>query len=343
MKMFSNTPARLDLGDAAYKLIYAKESPSPSPAPLVTVGIPTFNRPELLIEALLSVWAQDDFDDFEVVVVDNASEPENVAAVLDFLKAQDRPLRYYVNEENVGVFRNWNRCLMLAKGAWVTVLNDDDLLKPAFLATMARWIARYDNLDAIICRAKLLDQRVVDARTNDRYQAARSAVVDVLRFFWRQAIMLTVGRLFWSNIAGSSLGALYRREVALALGGFNPQEAPIADYAFNVKLAAHGQFLQIRECLTEMRLQVNESMKPDTMKAILVQNFTFRSRLVTEGRVPKAWRRWPRWLLTQELKSAQALWGGPSMRAEVAEMLAIDVPRASSRWIYAIRILNGGV
>jgi glycosyltransferase involved in cell wall biosynthesis len=96
-------------------------------APLVTIGIPTLNRPEMLAKAVQSVLAQN-YENLEVVVCDNASAPPSRAALTPFL--QDARLRYEYYDEQVGMVANWNRCLNLAQGDLWLCLSDDDWLEP---------------------------------------------------------------------------------------------------------------------------------------------------------------------------------------------------------------------
>lgn len=334
-------PPTLELGDAACVLRFARDAQDRA-TPRVTIAIPTFNRPELLRETLDSVWAQRDAS-YELLIVDNASAPENVAAVLALLQSSPHPVRYYVNSENVGVFRNWNRCIDLARTEWLSILNDDDLLAPLFLHTMLARIDDLPGIDAIICRPELLDQRDEAIRGDSRLAAIKAGVVGLCRFGLRDTVRLTAGRLFWSNIAGSSLGCLYRRRTIAALGGFDPAEAPIADYVLNIRLAAGGRFVQLRQRLAKVRLQVNESMKPATLQAILVRNFALRTRMVAEGMAPRGWRRWPQRLLAHELGAARAHWHQSPEQAAVGHDLKIAPPRSRARWVYFARILHGGV
>src|SRR2546428_6765267 len=103
-----------------------------STSPRVSIGIPTFNRPRLLHEALQSVLLQT-CQDFEVVVADDGSTPETRQVVQGF---GDPRIRYHRNATNIGVQRNWNQCVRLSRGEYCTILPDDDVYLPPFLETM---------------------------------------------------------------------------------------------------------------------------------------------------------------------------------------------------------------
>ncbi|WP_404335685.1 glycosyltransferase family 2 protein [Sphingomonas sp. MMS12-HWE2-04] len=332
----------LDLGEAPCKLVYSQgEQDSP---PRVTIAIPTYNRPTLLKEAIESARAQAGQHDYEVVIVDNASSPESREATLKMLyEYPNLRLRYYVNADNVGIFPNWNRCLHLARGEWVSVLNDDDLLRPDFLDVMMAKVDSQPELEALICQRAVLDLR--DIRNPYRGWKAdlHSKLVQWARFKGRSEIRLTPARLFWANIAGSSLGALYRRASVVDLGGFNPGDAPIADYALNIRLAIRTNFWQVPEPLAVVRIQVNETMKPETLRGVLLQNYRLRSSLIERGSVPQRWGRWTRHLLAHELGAAQKRWGQLLDGATMAEALSIPPIKSSAGWMYIVRLLHGGV
>jgi len=96
--------------------------------PLFSICIPTFNRREMLCQAIRSALNQT-YDHIEVVVSDNASDDGTSEAVRAL---GDARIRYFRNETNLGAASNWERCLYLAQGAFISWLQDDDLLLPHF-------------------------------------------------------------------------------------------------------------------------------------------------------------------------------------------------------------------
>lgn len=90
--------------------------------PTVSIITPTYNRPELLQEAIQSVLAQS-LDDWEMLIVDDGSDP-GVQPVID---AFADPRLRYVRLEHVGRSAARNRGLELARGDYIGFLDDDDL------------------------------------------------------------------------------------------------------------------------------------------------------------------------------------------------------------------------
>ena len=97
--------------------------------PRVSVVIPTYNRQDLVTEAIESVLTQT-FSDFEIIVVDDGSTDETSSR----MKAYEGRVTYHV-QKNQGVAAARNAGIRLARGEFVCFLDSDDLWEPSKLAT----------------------------------------------------------------------------------------------------------------------------------------------------------------------------------------------------------------
>lgn len=93
--------------------------------PLVSVVISTFNRRSLLEETIRSVMVQS-MQDFEVVVVDDGSTDDTSEWLMGLTDSRIR----HVHQDNAGIAAARNRGLDEARGHYVAVLDDDDLMLP---------------------------------------------------------------------------------------------------------------------------------------------------------------------------------------------------------------------
>jgi glycosyltransferase involved in cell wall biosynthesis len=89
------------------------EAPAMNPS-MVSICVPVFNGGRYLPECLDSILAQT-WEDLDIVVVDDGSTDESADLVADCAR-RDRRIRFLQNPENVGLVRNWNRCLLLSRG-----------------------------------------------------------------------------------------------------------------------------------------------------------------------------------------------------------------------------------
>ncbi|HEY2900971.1 MAG TPA: glycosyltransferase family A protein [Polyangia bacterium] len=110
----------------------ARPGTSNAGAPMVSVIVPTFNRPAFLARALESL-AQQTLTDFEVVVINDAGRP--IDAVLESFNAR-LAITSVRLASNRGCAAARNSALALARGKYVAYLDDDDRYHPEHLQTL---------------------------------------------------------------------------------------------------------------------------------------------------------------------------------------------------------------
>ena len=98
-------------------------------APFFTIAIPNYERPHFLREALHNVFAQS-FVDFEVIVSDDCSAQDIAAVINEF---PDARLRWVRQETNLGATANFNYVIRQARGRYIVLHQNDDLLHRDFL------------------------------------------------------------------------------------------------------------------------------------------------------------------------------------------------------------------
>ena len=110
----------------------ALQSPGMSrPEPLVSVGIPTYNRPDGLARTLARMRGQSHAN-LEIVVSDNASTDPRVREVLDENRGDPR-VKVFLQPENRGPVANFNFVLEQARGEYFVWAADDDDWSDTFI------------------------------------------------------------------------------------------------------------------------------------------------------------------------------------------------------------------
>ena len=101
-------------------------------SPLVSVGLPTYNRPDGLRQALIALTNQT-YRNIEIVVSDNASPDPRVQDVIrEFASADDR-IRSFRQPRNLGFLPNFRFVYEQARGEYFMWAADDDLCDPQFI------------------------------------------------------------------------------------------------------------------------------------------------------------------------------------------------------------------
>lgn len=181
----------------------------------VSVCIPTYQHASFLPTAIESVLRQT-FEDFELIVVDNASTDKTQEVVTRYVKSDPRA-RYFRNASNLGMVGNWNRCLEYATGDYVKILCSDDVLDPECLQAAVEVLDSRPNVGLVTCGRQVVD--------------ANLGFLHVLQFsdqggVWSgsEAIRRSLEKL---NPIGEPTAVVFRRQ--LAARGFNPLVNQLAD------------------------------------------------------------------------------------------------------------------
>lgn len=218
----------------------------------------------MLAEALVSALRQDTTFPVEIIVVDN--DPESAAKVLALVELHScaHGVRYYVNETNLGMFGNWNQCLALARGRWITLLHDDDWLSPGFVSAMLPLVR--NGIDFAVCRVAIgssgFDPRILQrARDSDGISP------------------LTVDDLVFGNPTPAP-GLLVLKQALVAAGGFDPATYPCGDYITYARCASGVRAARLDRTLAYYRTTDSQTFKEDTLRAMVRQSIEIKQGLL---------------------------------------------------------------
>lgn len=311
--------------------------------PEVSIVIPTFRRPELLFEALASVFLQDAGAPYEIVIVSNDEDHAANQAIVGRLAGMQlqHPLRMYANDRNIGMFPNWNRGIELARGRWVTILNDDDILHAGFLAAMMRRIGARPGIDGIVCKTGFLDRRPPIPQRAATRSFARIAWQTLMRQRFDSEGLTRIGprQLFFGNEVSNTLGFLLKRDIASELGGFRVQDAPSADYLFYARFGAeHGLYL-LDETLADVGIGENESLRTETMAGFMTQGDRLR-RAMAGRYVPRRWLRMSPLIVATAVAETNQFWHGRLDPQAIGLELDMVLPAPNRTKLNLLRLLH---
>lgn len=123
-------------------------------AALVSVVVPAFNQADYLSQALRSALAQT-HEALEIIVVDDGStdHTREVCAALN-----DPRIRYHhqANDGTKGISAR-NQAMLLARGEWIALLDQDDLWAPAKIEKQLARAAQQPDAGAVFCRVRFID------------------------------------------------------------------------------------------------------------------------------------------------------------------------------------------
>ena len=170
--------------------------------PTISVCLPVFNGADYIAQAIDSVLQQS-FDDFELLICDDASSDGTPEICRSYTDLRIRYIRY---EKNSGQAGNFNRCFTEARGELLTLLSADDYFLPGLLLDRVERLKEHPEVGFIVGGMKIVDARGAElsvscAWSEDRYFAPGEflnsllfgAVVNTLSLVFRKSCMDRIG------------------------------------------------------------------------------------------------------------------------------------------------------
>jgi glycosyltransferase involved in cell wall biosynthesis len=121
--------------------------------------MPTYNREHMLERTLSGIFAQDaNPASWHLTVVDNAST-DGTRQLLEQCMTRWPNLDFVVNERNLGLFGNLNRCMTLARTEKYMILHSDDDVDATLVSSVLNFLDRYPKVQMCFgsCRARFDD------------------------------------------------------------------------------------------------------------------------------------------------------------------------------------------
>ena len=129
---------------------------------MISVVIPLYNKEAIVERSVRSILSQD-YDDFEVVVVNDGSTDKSV----EIVKSIHDPRITLIEQENGGPSKARNTGVKNAKGEWIVFLDADDELLPGALGRFATTIS--ENKDATLIACPFFFENGIETVQNYRF------------------------------------------------------------------------------------------------------------------------------------------------------------------------------
>jgi glycosyltransferase involved in cell wall biosynthesis len=194
-------------------------------SPLVSVVIPTYNAPALLLETLETVAAQD-FADYEIIIIDDGSTDETLSRLQPLVDSASGRI-IVVSQENRGIGAARNRGISKARGKYVALLDHDDLWMPGKLGAQVAYLDSHP--ECIACSVPW------SISTNAQHCMFSLSACDSNGIIHDPMALFATGE---NPLITSSL--MFRRESAVGLQ-YETERSCIEDVPFQLGLFSRGQ------------------------------------------------------------------------------------------------------
>lgn len=209
-------------------------------APKVSVLIPTYNGAKYVAPAIESVLNQT-FTDFELIIADDHSKDRSINIIKKYAK-KDKRVRYFVQEKNLGSVGNINSLLLQAKGDYIKILIQDDIMASQYLEEGKKLLDQHPQISLITSY-----QKFIGDSSEVRKMPTLPAINEIESQKARHSL-LTQG-----NWVGGESATMFRRR-DLTVGLFNPAWVWTVDRDMWLRLLSKGNLFVIPQILTYPRV-----------------------------------------------------------------------------------------
>jgi glycosyltransferase involved in cell wall biosynthesis len=281
--------------------------------PLISVVIPTYNQPALLLQTLESVFAQT-FADFEVVIIDDGSTDDTLER-----------LRRIITQQNMGIGGARNRGIEEARGKYIALLDHDDIWKPTKLQEQVEFMERTPDCIAATVRWAYSTQP-------ERCIFDDTDIVDSRGIVPRPLGVFASGQ----NLFVSS--ALMLRREAIAGLRYATERGAIEDVPFQIRLMARGPIGLAGQGI--LMIQTMHASNSSSRADYYLRGLRYIRRLQRAGEFSGPDAQWDRELdeylaVTAHLTIARQLAAGRRSEAFVEYLTEVGRLFRCGRWRFA--------
>jgi glycosyltransferase involved in cell wall biosynthesis len=210
--------------------------------PIVSVIVPTFNRPLYLTEALSSVVHQR-YRNLQIIVANDGG-----CDVAGIVESFNDPRIVFINRrENRGLPFTLNESLARVRGKYICYLGDDDLFYPHHVGTLVDALENRTN-----CSVAYTDLYKTYCRINpDQTRTAMSKVVEISRDFDRFLM------LYFNHVLHVSM--MHRTDLIEKTGTYNENLNVMIDWDITRRIAFFSDFYHIPEVTGEFNQPVGDT------------------------------------------------------------------------------------
>ena len=231
--------------------------------PKVSVITVSYNREAFIREAMDSVLAQS-YQDWELLVIDDAST-DNTEQVVAEYAVKDPRIQYHKNNHNLGIAKTRNRGIKLSKGQYIAPLDSDDVwLDKNKLQKQVEFLDINKDYCMLGGGIMHIDEHSVQIK---------KVLFPVYDSLIRKII------LQFNPFPQSTL--LYRKEVAVACGGYSTDFIICDDYDLWLKMGLKAKFTNIPQVLAGYRVHganITRTKRLTTAREILQIVWTYRTK-----------------------------------------------------------------
>ena len=202
----------------------------------ISIVLPVYGRPELLLEALNSVLLQDS-PQWQLLVADDGSDQQTQALLQEWIKTnKNERIDWVRRPHNLGLFANLNKAIQEIDSEWALLLCSDDYLHPTAITTIQDCRRRWPEAGLILSTFNSINSdgspRPPDSAWHHDQLSRSTALISSEK--------LVPALLELGSVNGNLTGMAFSRSFWQAAGKFRENWRHAADWEWLVRAAEQG-------------------------------------------------------------------------------------------------------
>lgn len=214
--------------------------------PKVSVVMKSYNHEKYIADAINSILNQS-FQDFELIITDDASTDKTVEIIRNF---KDGRIHCEFSKFNEGISIAMNRTLNRATGEYIAILNSDDIALPGRLERQVTFLDCNPQISSLFSMPIEIDDLGISKPTGANFEKAMR-LVNSSRATWLR-------HFFFHGNCLCAPTAMIRRSAIIDCGGYDPRLGSLNDFDYWLRMLLRGHsFAILPEALTAFRIRSN--------------------------------------------------------------------------------------
>lgn len=229
--------------------------------PKVSVIIPSFNHEKYVAMAIQSVLQQS-FQDFEIIITDDASSDGTVNEIKKF---NDPRIKLFIFERNTGAAFAYTKCVEESRGEYISVLNSDDCYLPQKLEKQVKFLEEHPDIWAVFGNAEIINDKGLEFKDKEHFYYKIFAQPNRTRFEW-------LNYFFYNGNCLCHPSILARKECYEKIAPADPRYAQLGDFHRWIRICFKHEIYVMPEKLVKFRVLNNEAnasgSRPETNRRL---------------------------------------------------------------------------
>lgn len=202
--------------------------------PFVSIVTSVYNGKDWIEPCFDSLFGQH-FNDFELIIVNDGSTDNSLQIIEDYVENDHRI--HVISQENQGLAQSLNAALSISNGIWIARMDIDDLSLPSRLARQVEFVQNNANVVCVGSGFNFIDSSNKVLATHRLCQNHKRLVQQLIN----------------KRTAFPHSSVLFRKDIALKLGGYRTCMYRAQDTDLWLRMSEHGQLAAISDPLVCIR------------------------------------------------------------------------------------------